>query len=449
MTTTPVPQSSSLTNDSANDVSSAHISCLKRRIASLEQEAELRKESKPKKKSTPCTMGRGIRRLVVMFDPLEVLVAEADRRCEEDWDDERSGLSGEELEERIESSQDRVYRGYTTLLSVIPSLRSLLNDTNADPDDLDNFVAQLQKGANDARSDDVRRIKEELGGWLNHAFSPSLPFSIKSHGDRGLQNDITGRLLCPIQYEWDDEATRTRIKSGSLNIADDLFLSCFYPKNNGDPNNVEAKFLRSRLLLKTYCAIFTSPSSSEEFEEFESVDGPSRKKKRTSTSQKKATKASVATLLHMNSRVTPRSIAYAAVVLAFNLTDAVQWVEVYNGFNFCVLWSFIVDYFEETPDEDSKSKADELLQWWNKQVFPQQGHTVASAKKSHLQLLSQRLRGKGTSGVETLESLLETPGDSKRTKPNKDTWSLLRVLEVLSPILKQLSEDFGKSPGAF
>ncbi|KAF9034848.1 hypothetical protein BJ165DRAFT_1533884 [Panaeolus papilionaceus] len=387
---TPVPQSSSQTNDSpnANDASSAHISRLKRRIASLQEEAELRKENKPKKKSTPCTMGRGIRRLVTMFDPLELLVAEADRRCEEDWDDERSpDLSGEELEERID--QDRVFRGYTTLLNVVPSLRSLLNDADADPDDLDVYVSQLQKGANDARSDDVRCIKEELGGWLNHAFAPAVPFSIKSRGDRGFQNDITGRLLCPIQYDWDDEAYVIQ-----LNVeGDDLFLSCLYPKGKGDPNNVEAKFLRSRLLLKTYCAIFTSPSSSEDFEEFETVDGPSRKTKRTSTSQKKATKASVASILHMNSRVTPRSIAYAAVVLAFNLTDAVQWVEVYNGFNFRVLWSFIVDYFEETPDEVSKSKADELLQWWNRQVFPQQGHTVANARKSRLELLSQRLRG--------------------------------------------------------
>lgn len=50
---TPVPQSSSQTNDSpnANDASSAHISRLKRRIASLQEEAELRKENKPKKKS--------------------------------------------------------------------------------------------------------------------------------------------------------------------------------------------------------------------------------------------------------------------------------------------------------------------------------------------------------------------------------------------------------------
>ncbi len=64
---------------------------------------------------------------------------------------------------------------------------------------------KLQKGANDARSDDVRRIKEELSGWLNADFSPSVPFVTKSHIDRGLMNKITGSLLCPIEHNWDDE----------------------------------------------------------------------------------------------------------------------------------------------------------------------------------------------------------------------------------------------------
>lgn len=41
------------------------------------------------------------------------------------------------------SSQDRAYKGYTTLLGVVPSIRSLLNDANADPDDLDVFIAQV------------------------------------------------------------------------------------------------------------------------------------------------------------------------------------------------------------------------------------------------------------------------------------------------------------------
>lgn len=43
------------------------------------------------------------------------------------------------------NSQDRVFRGYTTLLNVVPSLRSLLNDADADPDDLDVYVSQVRR----------------------------------------------------------------------------------------------------------------------------------------------------------------------------------------------------------------------------------------------------------------------------------------------------------------
>ena len=106
-------------------------------------------------------------------------------------------------------------------MRLIPELKSLLEDPEADGDDLEKFVAlvciyfivsftiyspsKLQKGANDARSDDIRRVKEELGGWLNLDFSPVVPFTTKSRSDRGLQNDTTGRLLCPIEHNWDDE----------------------------------------------------------------------------------------------------------------------------------------------------------------------------------------------------------------------------------------------------
>ena len=67
------------------------------------------------------------------------------------------------------------------------------------------YTPQLQKGANDACSDDVRRIKEEVANWINQTFSPTTPLSLKQHDDRGLQNDITGRLLCPIEHSWDDD----------------------------------------------------------------------------------------------------------------------------------------------------------------------------------------------------------------------------------------------------
>ena len=63
---------------------------------------------------------------------------------------------------------------------------------------------QVQKGANDARSDDVRRAKEEIANWINQTHTPTTPLSVKQRDNRGLQNDITGRLLCPIELSWDD-----------------------------------------------------------------------------------------------------------------------------------------------------------------------------------------------------------------------------------------------------
>jgi hypothetical protein len=65
-------------------------------------------------------------------------------------------------------------------------------------------VVQLQKGGNDGRSDDVRRVKEEVTIWVNQACSPPVPLNPKNHDNRGFQNDFTSRLLCPIEYSWDD-----------------------------------------------------------------------------------------------------------------------------------------------------------------------------------------------------------------------------------------------------
>jgi len=56
------------------------------------------------------------------------------------------------------------------------------------------------------------------------------------------------------------------------------------------------------------------------FDEQESEEGPSRKKQKT-TSQKKAMKMNVATLLHMDGKVTPRAIAYAATLVCYFLSN--------------------------------------------------------------------------------------------------------------------------------
>jgi hypothetical protein len=59
---------------------------------------------------------------------------------------------------------------------------------------------------NDARSDDTSRLKVVVAEWLNsHSDSNSNPrLSAKRKDECGINHDITGYLLCPIDYDWDD-----------------------------------------------------------------------------------------------------------------------------------------------------------------------------------------------------------------------------------------------------
>jgi hypothetical protein len=66
-------------------------------------------------------------------------------------------------------------------------------------------------------------------------------------------------------------------------------------------------------LLKVYKSIFTSPSSAADDRESENENEAPSKAAKLSQSRKKVTKRNVASKLHMNDKVTPRSIAYAAV----------------------------------------------------------------------------------------------------------------------------------------
>ena len=65
---------------------------------------------------------------------------------------------------------------------------------------------QLLEGANGARSNDVYRVKEGVADLLNQRLNrrPNPPLQLHTRDGRGLQNEFTGRLLCPIKYDWED-----------------------------------------------------------------------------------------------------------------------------------------------------------------------------------------------------------------------------------------------------
>jgi hypothetical protein len=68
----------------------------------------------------------------------------------------------------------------------------------------------LQSGANNAQSDDTAKLKVAIAYWVNASIQESSTNSTSNwldpttQGGHGINNDVTGHLLCPIDYNWDD-----------------------------------------------------------------------------------------------------------------------------------------------------------------------------------------------------------------------------------------------------
>lgn len=71
---------------------------------------------------------------------------------------------------------------------------------------------KLRIGSDAARGDDAGNLKIAVVEWVDALYGPSVPqLKPGSKDERGLDNDSTGRLLCPSEYNWDDEMLVTFI----------------------------------------------------------------------------------------------------------------------------------------------------------------------------------------------------------------------------------------------
>jgi len=243
------------------------------------------------------------------------------------------------------------------------------------------YCAPLQIGANDARSDDAHRLRSEVADWLNSRTDGSpggtRRLSTKQKDDRGIGNDVTGRLLCPVTYDWDNPDVWANLRNGvpGFNITSNYLLQCLYSKEDIDPDAPEDGLLRGPLLLRTYRYIFTSPSSASD---------------KNLTSKPTARRRDVATTLRLDGQVTGRSIAYAATQLVFALSSAPEWTKNHSGFHFPAFYNFIVDTFEDPEDNEAKKSTDELLKWWNGIMFPPATAGQGSTKDSQMAMEESR-----------------------------------------------------------
>ncbi|KAJ3932396.1 MAG: hypothetical protein NXY57DRAFT_1038458 [Lentinula lateritia] len=410
-----------------------------------------KKMSEPVDNASAMRRGRAIPKLITAYESIHTLLAQYDEYRQKgyhlgDFEEEDDDIDEEKHAEELEEKQ-RLQCGYSAILTInkaiYPDFVNKIKDSGGT-----HIISQLQRGANSARSFDTSMVMNFVGEALNKevqkinqtrlkeyqiklrahaervtgsdnltdlpaATSPEpvlehiKEFRTSSRDSRGLQNDITGRLLCPVEFDWKDPIVRAAVRAfgPKYDFASSARARCFYKDEEFDPDDLDKGFLQSYLLVQVYRLMFTSPSSTKDQPEDVENLPASKKKKTTATN----CRGNVAQIIHMND-VKPRSIAYAAIHLHFALNDAPHWAESHMGYNYLDLWNFIVNFFEDPEDEEEKQPK-ELLKWWNDRIFTgtrsaanSRGTKMTSRKKDLFQRLqpSSPLNDISSNGNETV-----------------------------------------------
>ncbi|KAG2124743.1 hypothetical protein BD769DRAFT_1358638 [Suillus cothurnatus] len=185
----------------------------------------------------------------------------------------------------------------------------------------------------------------------------------------GFNNDATGRLICPVDYDWSDPVVQQGIRDyhPDYRVMAYSWPTFLYKDERYDPLNPIEGLFKGKLLLKTFKYIFTSPTSTE-LDDQEQISPAVLSTQRCPSQQRidgeRRTCCDVAGLLNMKS-VQPWSIAYAAVQLRFALSSTGSWHIIDDEFNHQEFYDNIVDFLELSVTSDVAKEVEDLLLWWN------------------------------------------------------------------------------------
>jgi hypothetical protein len=192
-------------------------------------------------------LGRGIRKVISICGEIKDLVSNSDKHytyLEDPNDIDLNNEFEERDEDEVEdlkrkcvqvicfvlfwltlanttASWERNHTAVQELNRLIPNFRKKIDEGS--PEELSKFFVevstniairqcicllsrhQLQRGADCARSDDLNRIRGFIADWLNAAIPhPTVLLNPNCRSNRGLAHDVTGRLLCPADFDWDN-----------------------------------------------------------------------------------------------------------------------------------------------------------------------------------------------------------------------------------------------------
>ncbi|KAG1837585.1 hypothetical protein C8R48DRAFT_622739, partial [Suillus tomentosus] len=226
----------------------------------------------------------------------------------------------------------------------------------------------LKKGADAARGDDTSSLKELVAAWVNQEFRPSPLIKPDDKHSRGFASDVCGKLLCPAEWDWDENRVRAGIRDRTTDyiVSENSWPLFMYEKYKVDRDKLEEGFLKSKLLVLAFKAIFTSPSSAKEADgDGDGADILENNRRAQRKSEQAKVKTCVASIISMK-KVTPRAIAYIVCQVRFALSCVSSWRTVDGDFDYELFWNNVVDYFEVVPGPVTKRRVDKLLEWWTR-----------------------------------------------------------------------------------
>ncbi|KAH7917050.1 hypothetical protein BV22DRAFT_1027039 [Leucogyrophana mollusca] len=282
-------------------------------------------------------IGRVIRRLVSLTDRVNAMVTECDRRAVLMH---VVNIAINQLTPHFYREED-VYRSYKELIRWIPTLRQVLG-AQSDLSQLTLIYYHLTKGADGARGDDTSHLKAAVALWLNEEGHKRILARDKS--GRGFHHDTTGELICPVDYDWTDAA----VKEGIRSYHPDYIVSAyswpnFLYEGKYNPNDPTKGLFKGKWLVKAFKFIFTSPTSTSELYS----DDEEQPRKKQKAFGERSTRSS----------------------LRFAFSSCGSWRLADGNFDNTTFYSHIVDYFELPPTPQAKADINDLLLWWNRQVF--------------------------------------------------------------------------------
>ncbi|KAI0647704.1 hypothetical protein C8Q79DRAFT_1008119 [Trametes meyenii] len=335
--------------------------------------------------------GRHYVRTISMFDlPSTVITTGLLRDPEED----PTGFS---------TLDNRRYDAFQALVQLVPTFASIIDNDEASPEAiqkwLNDFAGSLKLGASGAKSDDTGSLRGAVIDWLKagNKSQPNLTSTLEREKKigRGFRNDITGKLLCPVMLDWNDEKIRTDLLNGTATIDGNPINGSHWPAFlfAGEAFNKDLPwegFLQGKYLRRAYCHIFTSPSSAK---------GDHNKSNATHTTRAtRATRSGNAANYGMTA-VTKPSIAYAAAQLAFALSEDTTFHKHRTACDAVGLYNAIMDFFEAPQ---FTAKIEDLLKWWNRSIFPSH-HVEHSAANFGLAFMQAAWDRQNDNGVHVAE----------------------------------------------